>query len=111
MVKLDFANAFNSLHRSDMLLSIRDCLPELYAFNLSSYSQLSFLYFGSHVLQSKESPQQGDPLGLLLFYITVTCGTSDSLPAHLQSFLFPLCALFVLAYVLSGLRPYVGLYG
>ena len=31
MVKLDFANAFNSLHRSDMLLSIRDCLPELYA--------------------------------------------------------------------------------
>jgi len=31
MVKLDFANAFNSLHRSDMLLSIRDCLPKLYA--------------------------------------------------------------------------------
>ena len=31
MVKLDFANAFNSLHRSDMLLSVRDCLPELYA--------------------------------------------------------------------------------
>jgi len=29
MVKLDFANAFNSLHRSDMLLFLRDCLPEL----------------------------------------------------------------------------------
>jgi len=29
MVKLDFANVFSSLHRSDMLLSVRDCLPEL----------------------------------------------------------------------------------
>ena len=46
MVKLDFANAFNSSHRSDMLLSVRDRLPELYAFCLSSFSQPSFLYFG-----------------------------------------------------------------
>ena len=71
MVKLDFANAFNSLHRSDMLLSVRDCLPELYAFCLSSYSQPSFLYFGSHVLLSEEGPQQGDPLGPLLFCTTI----------------------------------------
>ena len=65
----DFANAFNSLHRSAMLLSVRDCLPELYAFCLSSYSQPSFLYFGSHVLLSEEGPQQGDPLGPLLFVL------------------------------------------
>ena len=38
MIKLDFANAFNSFHRSDMLLTIKNCLPELYAFCLSSYS-------------------------------------------------------------------------
>jgi len=67
----DFANAFNSLHRSDMLLSVRDCLPELYAFCLSSYSQPSFLYFCSHVLLSGEGPQQGDPLGPLLFCTTI----------------------------------------
>ena len=67
MVKLDFANAFNSLHKSDMLLSIKDCLPELYAFCLSSYSQPSCLYFGSYVIMSEEGPQQGDPLGPLLF--------------------------------------------
>jgi len=30
MVKLDFANAFNSLHRRDRLLALRDSLPELY---------------------------------------------------------------------------------
>ena len=40
MVKLDFANAFNSLHRSDMLMSVRDCL---YAFCLSSYCDRLFL--------------------------------------------------------------------
>ena len=57
MVKLDFANAFNSLHRSDMLLSVRDRLPELYAFCLSSFSQPSFLYFGSQVILSQEGPQ------------------------------------------------------
>jgi len=28
MVKLDFAYAFNSLHRRDMLLALRDSLPE-----------------------------------------------------------------------------------
>ena len=71
-LKLDFANAFNSLHRSDMLLSIRDCLPEFYAFCLSSYAQPSFLFFGSHVILSQEDPQQGDPLGPLLFCTTVT---------------------------------------
>jgi len=38
---------------------------------MSPYSQPSFLYFGSHVLQSEEGPQQGDPLGMLLSCITI----------------------------------------
>jgi hypothetical protein len=67
MVKLDFTNAFNSLHRSDMLQSLRQRLPELYSYSFSSYSQPSNLYFGSHIIQSEEGPQQGDPLGPLLF--------------------------------------------
>jgi hypothetical protein len=71
MVKLDFANAFNTLHRSDMLLSIRNNLPELYSFCHSSYSQASFLYFGPHIILSQEGPQQGDPLGPLLFCTTI----------------------------------------
>jgi len=54
-----------------MLLSIRDRLPELYAFCLSSYSQLSFLFFGSRVILSQDGPQQGDPLGPLLFCSTI----------------------------------------
>jgi len=72
MVKLDFANAFNSLHRSKMLLAIRDYLPELYAFCFSSYSQPSHLYFGSYIISSQEGPQQGDPLGPLLFCCAIS---------------------------------------
>ena len=31
-VKLDFTNAFNSLHRHDMLLSVDDRIPEIYTY-------------------------------------------------------------------------------
>ena len=72
MVKLDFANAFNSLHRSKMLLAIKDHLPELYAFCYSSYSLPSHLYFGSFIISSQEGPQQGDPLGPLLFCLAIS---------------------------------------
>jgi hypothetical protein len=71
MVKLDFTNAFNSLHRQDMLLAAQDRIPELYAFIFSAYSQPSNLYFGVHTLQSNEGPQQGDPIGPLLFSNTI----------------------------------------
>ena len=67
LVKLDFTNAFNSLHRRDMLLAIKDRLPELYAYSYSAYSQPSTLFYGPYTLQSSEGPQQGDPLGPLMF--------------------------------------------
>jgi hypothetical protein len=59
MVKLDFTNAFNSLHRYDMLLAIKDRLPELYAFCFSAYAQPSVLFYGPFTLMSSEGPQQG----------------------------------------------------
>lgn len=67
LVKLDFTNAFNSLHRYDMLLAIKDRLPELYAYSFSAYAYPSTLFYGPFTLQSSEGPQQGDPLGPLLF--------------------------------------------
>ena len=63
MVKLDFANAFNSLHRHDMLLSVFNRLPELYAYCHSAYGQPSILFHGSYIISSEEGPQQGDPIG------------------------------------------------
>ena len=67
MAKLDFANAFNSLHRRDMLLAVRDNLPELYSYSFSAYAHPSLLFYGPHQLMSNEGPQQGDPIGPLLF--------------------------------------------
>jgi hypothetical protein len=67
MLKIDFSNAFNTLSRDVMLAVIRDELPELYRFIDSCYSGESFLRFGNFTLLSAEGPQQGDPLGPLLF--------------------------------------------
>ena len=67
VVKLDFSNAFNSLHRSDMLHAVQTRIPALYAYCYAAYSQHSVLYHGEYTLLSQEGPQQGDPLGPLLF--------------------------------------------
>ena len=80
MVKLDFANAFNSLHRRDMLLALRDSLPELYPYSYSAYAYPSLLFYGPYTLLSNEGPQQGDPIGPLLF-----CNTVQPLLESLQS--------------------------
>ena len=44
----------------------------MYAFCLSSYFQPSHLYFGSYIILSQEGPQQGDPLGPLLFCCAIS---------------------------------------
>jgi len=67
VVKLDFSNAFYSLHRSDMLLAVHTRIPALYTYCHSAYSQHSVLYYGPYTVSSQEGPQQGDPLGPLLF--------------------------------------------
>ena len=54
-----------------MLSAVFDTIPELYRFCHLAYSNSSFLKFGPHTLLSEEGPQQGDPLGPLLFCITV----------------------------------------
>ena len=70
-VKLDFSNAFNSLHRSEMLQSVADRVPDLYAYCYSSYYHPSVLFHGAYTILSQEGPQQGDPLGPLLFCNTI----------------------------------------
>jgi len=80
MVKLDFTNAFNSLHRHDMLMSVLSRVPELYAYCYSAYSHTSTLFYGSYVISSEEGPQQGDLLGPLLF-----CNTIQPLLSSLNS--------------------------
>ena len=80
LVKLDFSNAFNSLHRYDMLLAVHSRLPEIYAYCHSAYSQSSILFHGPYMISSEEGPQQGDPVGPLLF-----CNTIQPMLSSLES--------------------------
>jgi len=80
LVKLDFSNAFNSIHRLQMLHSVHSRIPELYAFCLSAYSQPSLLFFGPYIVTSQEGAQQGEPIGALLF-----CNTVQPLISSLQA--------------------------
>ena len=71
IVKLDFVNAFNSLHRDAMLQAAHDNTPGIYKFCHLAYSQPSVLAFSGRTICSEEGPQQGNPLGAALFCETI----------------------------------------
>jgi len=71
IVKLDFVNAFNSLHRDAMLQAAHDNIPGIYKFCHLAYSRPSILAFSDRTILSEEGPQQGDPLGAALFCVTI----------------------------------------
>ena len=80
MVKLDFTNAFNSLHRYDMLSAVHSRIPKIYTHCHSAYSQSSILFHGPYTVSSQERPQQGDPVGPLLF-----CNSIQPMLSSLES--------------------------
>ena len=71
LVKLDFSNAFNNIHRDAMLSAAAEHVPSIYQFCLSSYEKTTLLKFSSHIILSQEGCQQGDPLGPLLFCLAI----------------------------------------
>ena len=71
LVKLDFSNAFNSLRRDRMLEAVSKELPSAYNYIYSSYAQPSLLSYGDRVIASSGVIQQDDPLGPLLFSLTI----------------------------------------
>ena len=70
-IKLDFRNAFNTLRRDAMLEAVLREVPEIYNFCNLAYLSHSYLYFHEFLISSEEGPQQGDPLGPLLFSISL----------------------------------------
>jgi len=54
-----------------MLQSIVDRIPELFPYCHSAYANPSVLFYGQYIIMSQEGPQQGDPLGPLLFCNTI----------------------------------------
>jgi len=71
VAKIDFSNAFNSLRRDLMLLSVASTVPGIYRFYHLAYSQPSVLRFDTRTILSEEGPHQGDPLGPLLFCVSI----------------------------------------
>ena len=71
LLKVDFRNAFNSIRRDKMLEAVEACIPELLPFVHSAYSAPSILLWNEIQILSSEGIQQGDPLGPLLFCLTI----------------------------------------
>ena len=71
IVKLDFKNAFNTVHRDKLLKAIEVLAPTIYPFVHSVYSSPSSLICGDKTISSSDSVQQGDPLGPLLFCLSI----------------------------------------
>ena len=71
LLKLDFTNAFNSLRRDKMLLSVKEHAPDLFHSVELAYKRPSSLFYGKYVIESAEGVQQGDPLGPLLFCLSI----------------------------------------
>jgi hypothetical protein len=71
VVKLDFRNAFNTLRRDSILEAIHATLPEVYSYVHASYASPSHLSLAENIIISNEGIQQGDPIGPLLFCLTL----------------------------------------
>ena len=70
-IKLDFRNAFNSVRRDTMLSMVAKVAPSIYNFCKNVYSFQPILDYHNKEIRSATGMQQGDPLGSLLFCITI----------------------------------------
>jgi hypothetical protein len=71
VLKVYFANAFNSIKRGKILTEIKNEFPLLYPFLDQSYRQSSSLFFGEKTIPSEVGVQRGDPCGPMTFSATI----------------------------------------
>lgn len=75
--KLDFKNAFNTVHRDKLLQTVKIFSPEYYAFLWQCYRNTSVLLYGEHVINSANGVQQGDSFDPLLFCLAIEALTTS----------------------------------
>ena len=71
VLKIDYANAFNSIDRDTFLAAVQARTPKLLPFAQWCYREESHLCFGDALLTSSCGVQQGDPLGPLFFSLGI----------------------------------------
>jgi Reverse transcriptase (RNA-dependent DNA polymerase) len=71
LLTLDFSNAFNSIDRNAMLRAVAARCPSLLPWVSYVYVDPAVLFVGPTCLESSMGVQQGDPLGPLLFALTI----------------------------------------
>jgi len=71
LVKLDFRNAFNTCRRDVFLERLAMHVPELLPYATLCYGTSSTLTFGEGTISSAEGIQQGDPMGPMLFCLSI----------------------------------------
>ena len=71
ILKVDMANAFNTVHRGAVLGECHRHFPELLSWVKTAYRQHPKLWHTMGTLSSQTGVQQGDPLGPLLFSLVI----------------------------------------
>jgi hypothetical protein len=84
LFKIDFRNAFNCIRRDKMLNIVFHKFSEIHRYVWQCYRHPTLLVNRSRVIYSAEGIQQGDPIGPLLFSLTIN-DLTHSLKSELNS--------------------------
>jgi len=71
VVNIDLSNAFNYIRRDSVLAAVSASIHAIYRLYCLANQHTSILQYGQRTITSEGGVQQGDPLGSLLFRLTV----------------------------------------
>jgi hypothetical protein len=70
-LRVDAANVFNAVSRAEILERVREQAPPAARFVQASYGKQPYVVAGTTLLLSRQGMDQGDPLGMLLFALSI----------------------------------------